>query len=356
MRSFKLCALLVFVGLIVIGRVDLAQAKTAVKIKSVDKPSTYLRIFYYQNDYSAAYTSLRAHYRSIDVVAPQSYAIDERGTLSGRIDPKVLAFSRRNKIKVMPLVTNDDFNSSVTASFLDDPVAQAKAINMLVAEALKNKFWGWQIDFEQMDIAYRDKFSNFVKNGQTAFKENKLILSVAVVAQISNDPADYITAKHDDLWQKLIGVYDYAALASSADFISLMSYDDPGSSGPPARIGWVKLALAYALKFIPPQKLSLGIPLYYWQWNAATAKHVGTGGYAGIKNVLNKYHVVRGYDANAQAPFIKYKSKKINYVIWYENARSLKQDLALISEYHLHGFSAWALGQESPDIYNAIRK
>lgn len=309
----------------------------------------YTRIFYYREG-RLARESLFAYPSSIDVLAPQSYSLDGAGKLTGSVKPDVLAFVKKNKIKMMPLITNGNFNKSFK-KLLDDTAKQDAAINALVVEAAKNGYWGWQIDFEQMDASWRDKFSAFVEKAAGVFKKNGLILSVAVIAQISGNPDDY----PNDLWRKTIGVYDYASLAENSDFISLMSYDDPESTGPVARYLWLKRVLDYSLKYIPNEKISLGIPLYYWQWNNATGARVGIGGRQGIYNVFSKYKVSVNYNTNMEAAYLTYWNKAKQYTIWYENAKSVTKKIKLIKQYRLHGFSAWALGLELPSIFNVVK-
>jgi spore germination protein YaaH len=67
-------------------------------------------------------------------------------------------------------------------------------------------------------------------------QKNNLKLSVAVIAQVSENPDDY----PNNLWQRIIGVYDYSRLSFSSDFISIMSYDDPNSIGPVAGYAWLR--------------------------------------------------------------------------------------------------------------------
>ncbi len=311
----------------------------------------FLSIFYYQ-DGKNAQKSFFAHPDAVDVFAPQTYSIDVKGTLQGKIKPELLTFASKHAIKVMPLVTNKMFSQTAVHTFLDDAVKQDTAINALVSEAKKHDFWGWQVDFEQMDASYRDRFSAFIKRADDVFVKNNLVLSVAVIAQTSSSPSDY----PKDLWQKVIGVYDYGALASDADFLSIMSYDDPNSSGPVAGLPWVKQVLDFALQSVPKEKLSLGIPLYYWQWNTATGKRVGIGGNEGIQNVIQKYRPIKVYSNIQDAPYLTYKRKGSTYVIWYENGESLQKKIQLILDYGLHGFSAWSIGLEVPDIYKTLKK
>jgi spore germination protein YaaH len=309
----------------------------------------YLTIFYYREGPNAR-ASLYANPESIDVLAPQTYGLNAKGELKGSLNPDILAFAEKHQIKVMPLITNGAFSKSVAHAILDDRKKQNFAIDQLIAEAEKYGYWGWQIDFEQIDASYRDKFSAFMKRVGKAFKKNDLILSVAVVSKISDKPSDY----KNTLWQDLIGVFDYSALAKSVDFISVMSYDDPDSKGPVARYAWLKQVLKYSLKKVPAEKLSLGIPFYYWQWNDQTGKLVDIGGRNGINEIFQTLKVKTNYSTEHQAPYLTFWDQGKPYTLWYENDRSVEKKINLIKKYGLHGFSAWALGLELPIIYTAV--
>ncbi|MBU6415125.1 hypothetical protein KGQ34_02700 [Patescibacteria group bacterium] len=339
------------------GRVTLAFALSGMMLPlaAIAAPASsslsYTRFFYYRDSVRAR-QSLFAHPDLIDVLAPQSYSFNIAGKLTGGMRANILRFAKKHNIKVMPLVTNRKFSKGAYQTLLNDAAMQDSAIASLVAEAKKNNYWGWQFDFEQMDASYRDLYSAFIKKAADALKQNNLVISVAVIAQISDNSGDY----PNDLWQKTIGVYDYSSLASSADFISVMSYDDPNSTGPVAEYSWLKQVIAYSAKLIPHDKLSLGIPLYYWKWNNATGARVGIGGRKGIANVIQKHKVAFHYSIEHEAPYLTYWNRAKQYVIWYENARSVAKKIGLIKENHLHGFSAWALGLELSSVYSAIQR
>ncbi len=308
-----------------------------------------VRLFYLKENI-AGLTSFFSHPSSIDVVAPQMYHFDMNAALVGSVNPTILNFAQKNNIKVMPVVTNGDFDAVSLSAILNDPTREAAAIAMLVNEAKLYHYWGWQLDFEQMDLSYRDKYSAFVAQTETAFKQNNLELSVAVIAKTSDNPADY----PKNLWNNLIGAYDYSALAQNSDFISVMSYDDPLSTGPVAPYVWLQKVLTYSLQHIPAQKISLGIPLYYWEWNSTTGKLVEVGGSAGIQHALARPGATIGFDPTQQAAFENYMADGSIYTIWYENAQSIASKLALVTGNGLQGFSAWALGLESSDIFKAL--
>lgn len=321
--------------------------KPAPKPKPITK--AYTRLFYCQNN-SSAVTSFTTNWKSVDVLAPQAYSIDANGALSGGINPTLLALARQHGTKLMPLVVNKGFSSAVSAAFLDDPQKQKTAIDAMVAEAVNQNFWGWQIDFEQIDVSYKDKFTKFVSDLNTALDQVGKQTSVAVIAQTSRNPADY----PKDYWYKFIGVFDYAGLATSSDFISLMTYDDPWSKGPVTRFSWLKDVVNFTLKSVPAEKVSIGIPLYYWRWNNTTGKRVAVGTYKQLVSTMNKHYVRSGYSKAEQAAYMTYTSRRMKYSIWFENSQSVKAKTDLIKKLGLNGFSAWALGQEVPSVHKAI--
>ncbi len=311
--------------------------------------TSILKIFYFR-DGDKARASLFAHPNSIDVLAPQSYSIDNSGSLVGSIDPSILDFTQKHDIKVMPLVTNKGFNKNTASVILDDPTKQASAINAMLTEAEQQKYWGWQVDFEGMDASYKDKYSAFIANVGAALRAHGLTFSVAVIAQVSSNPADY----PNDLWNKVIGVYDYAALGASTDFVSVMSYDDPESTGPVSPYPWMERVINYSLQTIPANKLSLGLPLYNWTWNNTKGKLVGVGGQKIIQKTLKKRKVTRGYSESDATAFLNFTIKKNNYSLWYEDEKSISKKIDLIKQYQLQGFSAWALGQELPSVHSVF--
>ena len=309
------------------------------------------RVFYFR-DGDLSRESLFKYYPYIDVLSPQAYFATENGEVKGDIDEKIINFCKEKKIKIMPLITNNKFSQKTAEVILDNPPLQDDIIATMIDIAKKKNFYGWQIDFEQMDFSYRDKFSLFVKRAHEKFKENGLILSVAVIAQVSENPEDY----KNTLWQKPVGVYDYKKLGENSDFISIMSYDDPDSKGPVARCLWYKKVMENALKYVPKEKISFGLGLYYWKWDDKTLKLVETGGRKGISNVFKKYKYKYHYSLEHEAPYITYKVRGKNYTLWYENARSVKKKIDLIKKNKLRGFSVWALGLEMKEVYQSMKK
>ncbi len=310
-----------------------------------------VRLFYYRHS-ERAYDSLKTNYKSIDVLAPQAHTIDAAGNLEGEIDSKVLKTARRRGIAIIPLVTNGAFDRAAAHAFLDSAAAQNRAIAAMIDEALDEGYAGWQIDFEQMDSAYRDKFTAFIQRAATAFDEENLSLSVAVIAKVSENPEDY----PNDLWKKLIGVYDFEALGKVSDFISLMSYDEPYKTGPVSPFPWLTRVVDHALTKVPAEKLSVGVPLYYWEREDATNRIMEIGGRNGVKLAKKARGSKEGYDTTMGTSFVKYVVDGTDRTLWHESAKSMKAKLELVENRDAHGFSAWALGLEPVDTHRTFSK
>jgi spore germination protein YaaH len=312
----------------------------------------YERLFYYRHG-ERAFASLKKNYTSIDVLAPQAHTIDGAGNLSGEIERDVLRFARRKKIDVMPLVTNGAFNKTVSQIFLTDTAAQDRAIEAMVAEAEEEKYIGWQIDFEQIDASLKDELTAFVQRAADAFHEEDLLISIAVVSKVSDNPSDY----PGELWQNLIGVFDYEALGEAADFISLMSYDEPYKTGPVSPYPWLVRVVDYTLGKVPASKVSMGVPLYYWEReDMKEGRIMEIGGALGVEAARKERGAKKSYSEEMETAFIKFKRGKEKRTVWYESARSIGAKLDLIEERGMRGFSAWALGLEVPETHRVFKK
>jgi len=317
-------------------------------------PATHAEAFtrlFYTNYASTSANSLAAHADKIDIVAPQAFSFDRDGVVSGEIPTRILATAKAKNMKLMPLVTNGTFEAIIATRIVRNTRVQDHLISSLVAIAKAQGFVGWQLDIENMDASHRDRYSLFVEKAAREFKKNGLLLSVAVVSQVSNNPEDHPPQS----WNEWAGVYDYARLAKAVDFISIMAYDNPTTVGPTAPLPWVKQIIAHATSSAVASKFSLGIPDYHWEWTVNKSFKVSSGGYHYVSNLLANASNPRGYDEKLGAPWVKYQTKRGDWrIVWYEDARSMGEKVTLAKESGLAGFSMWVLGLEDPALWNTL--
>ncbi|MDO8430444.1 MAG: glycosyl hydrolase family 18 protein, partial [Candidatus Taylorbacteria bacterium] len=226
---------------------------------------------------------------------------------------------------------------------------QNRIINFMIDEAKKNNYSGWQFDFEHISHTDRDAYSKFVEKTAKAFKKSNLSLSIAAVARINDDDTDF--------YRNWSGAFDYERLAKSLDFISIMTYDDPNSKGPTASMPFVEDVYKYMKDKVPSEKLSLGVPFYYWGWSVNPFKRLRSGGtYERLQYLRSTYKVSEGFDLKLKVPYLKYSIGKSEYIVWHEDGRSFSSKLDFMKKNNLRGFSAWVLGLENLGIWDVLKR
>ncbi len=312
----------------------------------------------------ASLNSVREHADQIGVVAPQTFALERNGELRGSLPQELAQVARDSSVALMPLVVNAGFSRYNAMRLLRSASARDRAIGALVDQARDLGLEGWQIDFENMPSYERAAFSRFVAEVAAALHRHGKLLSVAVAARTNDDP-------HTHTFRTFSGVYDYAALARSADFLSVMAYpeNDGSHPGPLASTPWVRRVLAHVLLQVPPEKISLGLPTYQTDWMQRRIRITLRRRIAGhIRRVFR--FVYRLFHRNG--PAIDTREQPVQWdaalqsayritgrghrrqVTWVENQRSFAAKLRLVTEYHLRGFSVWRIGLEDPHIWSEL--
>ncbi len=329
----------------------------ALIVSTAARAQTPERLFYYV-DREDSYRSLVAHIDQISVLGPQVYTVDSLGLVYGSLDSRVLTLAKAKGVKVMPLVVNEGFNQAALRRLLADTTARSRAIASLVELCRRNGYWGIQFDIENINIQDRDRFSAWFSDAARALHAAGFTISAAIVHQTDDLPGP--TGYHRflaDSWR----TFDLAALGKAADFLSVMSYDQHTRRTPPGPVAgmpWVRSVVDHFLKYVPPDKLSLGIPLYGDYWSArpdpspdrvrTTANSVSWSWGSGL---AERNGATVKWDDVQQVPYASFEVGGTFEWVFLENARSFNAKLALMREKRLRGFSAWVLGPEDPSIW-----
>jgi spore germination protein YaaH len=308
-------------------------------------------IFYYFNNVNGL-NSYTKNAKQIDILAPQIYTVDFGFKI---IEPntkerKLLKEAKKKKTEIMPLLVQKSFDKVLMSDILISPQGQDKIINFLIKEAKKQGYVGWQYDFENINHLDRDLYTQFVAKTYQKLKAENLKFSVAVVVR-SND---YNPESKNQDWSS---AYDYKKLAENSDFLSLMTYDDPYSIGPVASLPYVNRILDYMLQQAPPEKLSLGIPAYCWQWQNGKRTNSTTYELASkaYRNADKKTRENKFYDYFGSENF-RFVRDGVVHDIWCDSQKSFEMKNKIIEERGLRGFSVWALGQEDKNIWKYLKK
>lgn len=317
-------------------------------------------IWYYV-DREDAFDSFAQHASKIDVIAPSSYGVDEQGIVWGDVDPKVLEIARAHGVRVMPLVVNRPFNKDLLHQLLASPAARARTVAAMVELSKRHNYWGMQIDFENVSIDDRDLLTTFYREAASAMHAAGKIISIAVVHR--PDELAGTQPYHAWLMADWRGGYDLKALADAGDFMSIMTYSQHTRRTPPgpgAALPWTREVLNYFLKFMPREKISLGIPTGSMHWYTSQEDRITP-------------ELARSYSQQVTYSWAKHIAERYNsplkwhdeYKVWYtffpvsgtfeylfvEDARSFAAKTDLVKQEKLRGYSVWVLGLEDAKIW-----
>ncbi len=293
--------------------------------------------------------SIKKNAKNIDILAPQVYGVTASLKVVGGLSKKLQKVVLDYKLKVMPLVANGGFSQKIMHDLLVSPSAQDKFVQFLVKEAKDKKFVGWQFDFENINYKDKDLYSQLVEKTAKELHKNNLILSIAAVSRT----VDY---ENTDAFLNWSGAFDYKRIADAADFISLMTYDDSKSLGPVASIPFVESVLDYVKDKIPAEKLSMGIPVYYWGWTTDPYVRIRSGGsFQRIMNIRASTRHSLGFDWALGTSWLTYAYQTQKYLLWFEDKNSFQLKLDVMKKNNFRGFSVWVLGDEDPAIWSILK-
>lgn len=318
-------------------------------VKAQEKYSmTYLSYGSYQTQLEYVAISNQ----SFSVISPSYFNIASDGTLKmDEISQSYVNAMHERNVRIVPFLSNHWDKASGNLALdrvesLADEVADA---------VIDNHLDGVNVDIENVSHQYRDKYTALVRLLRQKLPKEKEV-SVAVAA----NPYGWTLGWH--------GSYDYKELAKYADHLFIMAYDEHfngGEAGPVASISFVEKSIQYALKFVPKEKIVLGVPFFGRIWSDdGNMKGVGitnrqiaaaiekTGG----TNIVDPdFKSVKARICVTDQDSVVVNGNKLksgNYTIWYDNSDTLKYKLSLVDKYGLKGAGSWSVGQETRDVWD----
>lgn len=294
--------------------------------------------------------------------------VNGAGSLTQTDDEGNIAYSRLDSDQFLDLLdqaklqnTRADiviksFAADDVAALLRSPKAQANFFQQLDALLLAYPFSGVNLDFEIQEgsQALQTSFTEFVAAVDTHLAETNpdAILSIDVYASAGSG---------ENIW-------DLAALSPHTDYFVVMAYDfhrrNSPQAGPVAPLlgaeSWsndINTHLKEILAQVPGSQIILGIPFYGYEWqttseqsSALTFPDTGaTATYKRVQEVLShaqEYKVKEHWNSNALSPYLTYQKDGKQYVLYFDNPRSISYKLDYVNQLGLAGVAIWALGYE----------
>ncbi|SMC59898.1 LysM peptidoglycan-binding domain-containing protein [Papillibacter cinnamivorans] len=276
-----------------------------------------------------------------------SHEVRPDGSLSSVSDEPLIRASRQAGVAPIMVITNLEeeggFSGELAHTILTNDAVQETLINNVIDELKDKNYAGLNIDFEYIPRGDRENYNRFIEKAAPRLRALGYILLSALAPKISADQPGLLYEAHD-----------YPVHGRIMDYVILMTYEWGYLYGEPmavAPLNEVQRVLDYAVTAIPSEKILMGMPNYGYDWTLPYAR--GTAAHTlsntGAVTLAAKENAAIQFDATAQAPFFYYyDEERRRHVVWFDDARSTRARLSLVSQYNLGGVSYWTINRYFP--------
>ena len=237
-----------------------------------------------------------------------------------------------------PIDSSGTFNNNLITVLVQNLSVQQRLIWELGRTMQEKGFAGLDIDFEYVRAQDAAAYVEFVSRTRQILNLFGYWVTVALAPKTSADQKGLLYE----------GI-DYGMLGQAADRVMLMTYEWGYSQGPPmavAPIHKVRRVVEYAVSEIPPEKISLGIPNYGYDWPLPYERGVTRANTIHTLEAI-RLAIDRGseifFDQTAKSPYFYYWQYGIRHAVRFEDPRSLLAKFQLIQEFGLTGAGYWQL-------------
>ena len=289
----------------------------------------------------------------LSYLSPFSYNASADGYLSELYDTRLLDAAAQSGTAALMNVTNmgdsGGFSGSIAHSLLTDQRSQDRLLESIFAVLREKNYYGVNFDFEYVFPYDKGSYSQFLGRASAELHSRGYFLSSAVAPKVSDNQQGLLYAAHD-----------YAAHGRNCDRVIIMTYEWGYTYSAPQAVSPVdrmRQVLDYAVTRIDPGKILLGFSNYgyRWQlpWRQGQAAQVISN--VAAANLAASVGASVAFDSKAQAPYFRYTDAAgQRREVWYEDGRSVRSRLQLVSEYGLAGISLWTLNQLNRPMLEVI--
>lgn len=341
----------------------IAQIGTAQQMRKTSSANP--QVLFWMNNGLNSVASFMAHKDKIGIISPTWYQIDENGLVTGEPQPVILKAAKDAHVTLLPLFAL--MNPDKVHKLISDLKAQDEMNAAFIRECKENGYDGINYDIEDVMWTDRDGLSAMVKKTSDALHKEGLKVSIDVVPGAPGHAGETDFGKW--IFEEWRGAYDLKALGEAVDVLCLMTYDQSTHWTTPGPVGgwvWTNKNLDYALKVVPPEKLSLGIAAYGYRWYTGdpgvnkkektpnvTADYISA---ATAYSLRDTYGAKEEWDEADRTPWFFFYRDDMREWVFYTNERAFHDRFELARNKHLEGVCSWLLGEEDPAIWNSLPK
>src|SRR5579863_9828490 len=340
------------------------KSKLAASQVTLNQEEGIRAAFYVPWD-AASFSSLRAYAHQLDILYPDwLHVVTADGHIQGvddqtnkyfdvvqgstvlPVDDQVMSFLKNEdpSMEVFPMVNNSDGVNWVEdiVDFLNDPDARARFRQQASQFLASGRYHGLLVDFEAFPASGQKGYVALLQELSGDLHAHGMKLYVAVPPHSSD--------------------YDYPAIATAADGVVLMNYDEhyPGGvSGPVASQDWFDQNLKFAESVIPKQKIICAIANYGYDWVLKPKKgNLPPGVHDSSVSVQDAWLEARdsdedvNFDDDAMNPHFSYLDEQnLRHDVWFVDGVTALNQMRSAQALGIQTFALWRLGSEDRSLW-----
>lgn len=276
-----------------------------------------------------------------------SYQVRPDGSLAPINDDALIQKARQARVAPMLVITNIEegasFSSDLAHTILTDAQVRRTLIDNIVSTLQAKNYYGLDIDFEYILPEDGDAYDLFLRMVTERLHPLGFIVTTSLAPKLSADQKGLLYQAHH-----------YPVHGSLADHVILMTYEWGYTYGPPmavSPINQVRRVLDYAVTVIPSEKILMGMPNYGYDWTLPYRPRTAARTVSNIQapELALRRGVSIQFSTESQAPYFYYNDDAgTRHVVWFEDARSVREKLRLVDLYGLGGVSYWTINRFFP--------
>ena len=245
--------------------------------------------------------------------------------------------------RIAPLMVISPFNELGAYSYgllniiFSTPLVRDRLINNIVLTVLEKNYYGAVFNFGYIDPDDKEQFVITVSKTIERLNRSGTLGIVALT------PGMYDTG------------INYISLGKAANFIELRTFQPESiyeSPMPVSSRDKIRDMLAFNINRISPGKILLGLPNYGYDWTLPYVQ-----GQSAAKIISNAEALERAgkmgasiqYNETSESPYYNYVDDiGLEHEVWFDDERSIRSKLNLVSEFGLGGVSIWTIMNPFP--------
>ena len=309
-----------------------------------DHAEREIRLGFYVDWDPGSYETLKSHADSLTHVCPEWLTmIDGEGNFEAKPAGKAAELAKEKHLVLLPLLSNltsDNPLPEAVEGVINGPESRKdRFIAAILSHLKKAGAGGVVIDWEDIDVAYRDAMTNFLLAMAEALHREHLELWLCVPAG------------------RELNVFDLEKLSEGLDRFIAVLHDqnsEKDQPGPIAGRDWFEGWLQTMTDYGEPSQWVVAIGSYGYDW--AMGSEVGElldfddvmtrAGRAGLQAADIKTF--------SQNPNFAYVDAGVTHTVWFLDAATALNQMRRSMDFQVGGFAISRLGAEDPGIWKIL--